>query len=80
LPLDNCTAVGSSVWSLTDTGAAVGISATGGQAVRWTRDGQLVALPSLPGAELSWAYGINAGGVAVGFSEGSGNRTAVLWR
>lgn len=75
-----CSVRGSHAADITRSGIAVGLSATGSQAVRWDLDGEPVALPPLPGGIFSWAHGVNEAGHAVGFSDDASGRTAVVWR
>lgn len=82
-PAFGCIVQGSHAADITNSGIAVGLSATGTQAVRWDPDGTPVALPPLPGDTFSWAHGVNEAGVAVGFSAVDASakvKTAVVWR
>ena len=79
-PLGDCLAVGSSASAVADSGKAAGVSVAAASGVLWDHDGNAVALPALRGDVFSWAKGINAAGVVVGFSLGGTGRTAVIWR
>lgn len=78
----------SAAQGINSRGDVVGVASTsntwdprpgGGGAALWTRDGEFIDLPSLPGDGSSEAYDINNKGTIVGTDRGTGVRHAVVW-
>lgn len=70
------------LYGINDQGQSVGVAGkTGGaaQAIYWSGQGVVAALPSLPNASSSAAYGLSDDGTAWGESESGGGYQPVLW-